>query len=137
MLTIWVRTSVNEPLSSPSRMSPQQQSRYNALEPRLGLSTNDRRILWRNQLEIAIVPHKQTRRAGSPCGPADLGWLLEPILMKSLIPGVRTLSGVVTLRKPEETGRRKWGVLKGNLGECGLKERNQTMPECGDNLPVF
>lgn len=49
--------------------------------------------------------------------------------VKSLMLGAGTMSRDSHPRKPEEVGKGKWGIFKGNLGYCGLKERNQTVPE--------
>lgn len=136
VLTIWVRKSVNEPLPSPSRMSPQQQSRCYALEPRFGLSTNTGWCC--EEIGNSHCPSQtNSRRAGSLSGPADLEWRLEPIRTDEESDPWGT--DVVRDGYPQEArgDRKKWGVLKGNLDECGLKERNQTVPERWDNLSVF
>lgn len=55
---------------------------------------------------------------GSPGGSADLKWLLEPKRMhkESDAMGWGQCQGIVTIRKPEEAGRGKWGILKGDFG---------------------
>ena len=127
------------------------------------LSGKKRVMLWRERKQSSSFPNP--RRPGSPDGPADLEELLKPKRTSKESDALG--EGQCQHSDPQEaTGSRKRKMgdfqrkfvlssiaqscptlcdpmsgstpgLPVHHQQCGLKERNQTVPESWDNLPVF